>query len=580
MPTVALYGGRKVGSDALPGARLTAAKTLDSEGAGVAQAEGDQWQTISNIGRAGAAIGTSIYGDIVKEEREHADQVAIMESVNQISEWKNKRLFDPDKGALNVRGKAALPLPEEVGGEYKQLVGDIAQHLTTDRQKKMFADVSGRYGQELDLTLHRHVFEQMNAFEQGELVKLVENKRNEAIRSAADPRAVGVALNDAVDAIKTSAPRLGLGPEQVQAQVATVTSATHVGVVEQLLATGQTKQAGIYFEESKGAIAGEQLPRLEKALKEGDVRAESQKQADVIATAGGSLTSQLEKARGIEDPAVRDAVEQRLEHRHALNEKLQRDADEQALKTAFDMVDRTKDVYSIPPSAWSSFTGAERGAILSYAEHRAKGTPVQTDDATYYMLRKTAVDDPNTFAVANLLRYKAKLDDGDWKHLVEIQAAIRAGDKPKAEEGMHDFRTADAVVKDALTLYGIDPTPKENTPEAKAIAQLHSMIELRYEAVQAPDPHTGKRKKPTNKELQEVTESILGQNINVPGSWWNIWPGGKAGPWGTDTKPIINTTIDDIPSATRQAIEAGLRARRRPVTDATVLNTFIEMQVK
>ena len=590
MPTVGLYGGRKVGTDPFPGARLTAAETPESQGAGIAAAEGrraaaegaageERGRVLAGLGATATRIGGALYSDIVEKERAHADQVAIMEAVNKISEWKNTRLFDPDKGALNVRGKAALGLPEQVSGEFTQFAGDIATNLTTDRQKQMFAEVAGRSGQDLDLTLHRHVFEQMNAYEQGELVKLVENKRNEAIQSAADPRAVGVALNDAVDAIKTSAPRLGLGPEAVQAQVANVTSQTHVGVIEQLLATGATKQAGIYFDEAKGAIAGDQLPRLEKALKEGDTRAQSQQIADKIAAEGGSFSAQLEKARGVEDPAVRDAVEQRIEHRQAIDEKVQRDADEGALRSAFDVIDRTGDVFSIPPTAWTSFTGGERASLLTYSEKRAKGVAVDTDYPTYYSLMQTATNEPGIFGAANLLRYRSKLDDGDFKHLVELQMSIRKGDAPKAEEATHEFRTHDQVLKDSLTQYGIDPTPKDGTPEAKAIAQLRRMLDLRVEASQTPDSH-GKKKPPTNAEVQATLDTLLGQQTTVPGSWWNIWPGGKAGPWGSDTKRLIDTTIDDVPAATRKAIEDGLRAKRRPVTDATVLNTFLEMQVK
>jgi hypothetical protein len=577
MPTVQTYGARKVSTARLPGARLTAAETPESQGAGLASAQGRTAGVINQIGRQVGALGESLYGQ-AQEEQRHADQVALMEAENKLSSWENQRLYDPENGALGVKGKAAMGLPETVNGDYQKFAGEIEQGLTTDRQREAFAVVAGRRGQSIDLTLQRHVFGEIKQYESDELTKLIDNKKQEAIQNAADPRRVGVALNDAIAALESSAPRLGTGPEELAAQKRLITSNTHVGVLEQLLATGQGKQAKVYFDETKGLISGDQLPRIERALAEGDTRGESQKQADAILAAGGTLSEQLAKAKTIDDPAVRDMTEQRLEHQNSINERIQREQSEAALKASYDRIDQTGDPYSIPPSTWASLSGGERSSLLAYAEHRAKGTEVETDLPTYYNLMQTASKEPGIFATANLLKYRDKLGRTEFKQLTELQLAMRRGDKPVAEQALDEFRSSNQIVSDTLNQYGIDPTPKEGSKPAAAIAQLRRMLDLRVAAAQPIDPKTGKRPKITNVEVQRALDDLLGQSANVKGSWWNIWPGGA--PFYDTSKKLIDLTIEDVPADAKADITQKLKRRGLPATDPAVLNVYIESQVK
>lgn len=66
--------------------------------------------------------------------------------------------------------------------------------------------------------------------------------------------------------------------------------------------------------------------------------------------------------------------------------------------------------------------------------------------------------------------------------------------------------------------------------------------------------------------------------LAVPGSWWNIFPGGK--PFFDQSKRLLNLTIADIPAADRKQIEAALRARNRLVSDATVRDPYLETQMR
>jgi hypothetical protein len=572
MPVVTTYGGRRVGAAPIPGARRTAAETPTSTGVGLEGAKADTAQTIAALGSRVAGIGIQQFAELQQKERDRADNVAILNASTELTKWENERLYNPNGGALTVKGKDAFPLPEMINGEFDTKAGEIEAGLGTDRQRQEFARVKASRAVNLDATIRRHVFGEMQHYEQQELQSSIETHTSAAIANAMDPRRVGVELQASIDAIKVHGPQMGLGPEAVKKQIENVQSATHVGVVNRLLANDQTKAAKIYFEEAKGQISGEALANIEKALEEGGLRADSQKKADEIVNAGGSLADQRAKVKAIDDPKLRDLVEQRIEHEAAIKEKQDRDTEEQTLTGAYTLVDRTHDVNSIPVNVWANLPGHQRAGLRSYAEHLARGVPVETDLASYYGLIQKAGTDPEAFATENLLAYRGKLGEAEFKQLAGLQLSIRSGDRSKTDHQLASFRTSDQVLSDSLAEYGIDAKAKPGTPDDKAIAQLRRMLDRRVEDFSAAN----NGKKPTATDVQMMMDGILTQQTTVPGSWWNIWPGGKS--FTDTTQRTIRLTIGDVPTTERAIIERRLRANGLAVSEQTVLDAYIERQ--
>jgi hypothetical protein len=582
MPRVTTYGGRKVATEALPGVRKTAAETPGSTGVGLADAEtraalkkgqaaGQKAEAMAGFGGTVAKVGGYLLEQQAKD-REHDDTVALVEAENYLKRWETDRLYNPEKGALTQKGKDALTLPEQIDTEFTELTGEIEKGLNP-RQLAKWQAIKGDAGVNLHTEIMRHVFTQTQAYEGKELQDRIVNGTKLAIANATDPRRIGVELDGMKDAVNRMAPQLGLGPEQIKAQIEKITTATHVGVIDRLLTNEQTKQAQIYFEETKGEIAGDALAGVEKALEEGSLRKESQRKADAIIAKGGTLTEQRAAVKEIEDPKLRDEVQQRVEHEAAIKEREDREAEEATLTSSYNTVDQSHDVRSIPPATWANLPGSAKSALRSYAEHLAKGVPVETDLPTYYALMQQAASEPETFLSQNLLNYKAKLDEVEFKQLAGLQLSIRSGDRNKADKDLAGFLTHKQILDNTLAQYGI-PTEesKQSTAQKSAVAQLQRMLDRRVEAAQS------KGQKVTNVEIQQTLDDLLSQGETVPGSWWNIWPGGKS--VSDTTKRLIDLTPADIPADVRQRIETRLRARNRPVSDATVLDVYLEMQVK
>jgi len=555
---------RQVGIGALPGARKSAAATPASEGAGLQRAKADQALAVGQFGERVARVGLDAYSRMQAEERDASDQTALMAASNALSDWKNQRLFDPDAGAFTKKGKDAMPLPEELHADFIKTTSAIAAGLSTPAQRDAFARLQSQEWQSIDLQVRRHVFTEVQGYRADELKALVGNKADSAIKNALDPKLVAADLETAVSAIRTSGPALGLGPEAIDAQVKAVQSKTHVGVIAQLLALEKDGEAKDYFEATKGQIAGEQLDQVTKALDEGTLRGQSQREADKIIAAGGTLTQQLEKAKDLE-PKLRDLVEQRLEHESNVSDKAQRDNDEARQLRAYDVLDRTGDVLKIAPGDWAQFDGQARASMRAYAKARTKGETIETDLGTYYGLVQQAMDDPTGFAHVGLLSYRGKLDESDFKHLASVQLSIRSGDTKKLDKELGGTRTVAQIMADTIG---------EVDPKSDRAIQFRRALDKKVEEAQLRAGNTPLR----NVEIQEMADDLWQSVVLRPGGWSNIIPGGA--PFRDETKPIKDLEFKDIPVSDRADIRAELYRAGLPITKDAILEAYVKAKRK
>lgn len=561
MPTVRRYERQQTIGGPLQGMRRAAATAL-SEGAGVEEARADKFRSMAHTLGIASRIGIAEYGRLVEEEKDAADQTALLEASNKLAAWRSTTLYDPNTGVLAKRGKDALGAPEEVQEGFEKITGDIEAGLSTDKQRAAWARLKSQEGQQLDLQVRRHTFEQVQTYRAGELKAHVENSMNAAIQNASDPKLVAVELQKAVGALKANAPSLGVGPEELDAQVRGVTSNVHLGVISQLLAQEKDQQAGAYFAATKDQISGDKLDEVQRALEEGSTRGEAQRQADVLG-AKGTLQEQLDAAAKIDNPKVRDAVEDRL-RRKEQDRRLEENRRDQATQlTAYDILDRTADTTKIPPMMWSSFDGGTRAAMRSYAKIRAKGEEPETDWQTFYSLVEDAQTNPNRFMGVNLLSYKAKLGDTEFKQLMGWRDAIRDGNRKLVDKEIAPLQERSAALSDVLRMHGFDPTPKEGSDDAQQVARIRRLLDQKVEVLQAGG------KKASNEEIRAEAMDLMAREVTVPGRLY-----------GTNQKRLVDVTAGDIPATDRTQIEESLRRRNMPVSDETILDVYLEHQLR
>jgi hypothetical protein len=567
MPTVTKYGNRRVQPSGLPAARLTTpAETEISAGGALARAKGRAAlrvaESVEGIASPFLAMSLEEIARQKAEERRASDETALLKAGNQIAAWKNQRLFDPTTGAFAQRGEAAFPLPEQIHAEYDQLTSAIGSTMTTPEQELAFKKLQSQEWQSIDLQVRRHVFGEMQTFREGELKSFVANKSDAAIRSAEDPRLIALNLEQAITAIKTNGPTLGLGQQQIDEQVHAVESGVHVGVITQLLTLRKTPQAEQYFTLTREAIAGDKVDDVQRALEAGTIDAEVLRQADRIIADGGTLSEQLNQAKSL-PPEVREPVEQRLRINEADVQRQKRETEERTLNEAYLIVERTHSTQAIPP-ALKTQIGAHLPGLYNFAESLASGVPIKTDQETYYKWMDMAAFKRESFITANLLADKHRLSDVDFQELARLQLSMRTEKAPAAgkaaEQQLVTFSSTTQLFNSTLLEHGIDPNPKPGTAAARAVAQLRRQLEL---TLQFDQSDAGGKQTVTPTYIQQKLDDLIADTITIPG-------------WFSDTTTrVIELTPAEIPPEERADIEKALRKAGRPVTDPNIMEVYI-----
>lgn len=548
---------------ALPGVRLTAAETPESRGAGLAIAKG---RTTEAIGELAGTVGTLAYHEydrMQQEERQKANQVALIAASNKLDAWELKSLYDPQAGALQRKGSDSFTLPEAVDQDFEKVSSEIEQGLGNADQKLAFAKMKAQRGGNVRMTVARHVAGQRQAFDASEFDATVKNKSSLAIANALDPRRAASELSDGVTAIQQFGQRNGMGKEAISEQVNAFRSDTHIGIISNLLANEQTKAAQIYFEETKHDISGNKLDDVTRALNVGTTRKRAQEETARILAEGGTLQQQRAAAKAIDDPDVQDEVLQRIEHEEGIRQAQERHTDETNLNTAYNIVTQTHDVNKIPPGLLSDL-GTHQPALRSYAESLSQGVPIRTNPQTLYDLLTLSSVNPDEFLKTNLMGHMGDVGKEDLEQLMRMQSSMRSG-TPKTTDGIFvSERAQNDIVDEALRKAGLVGTPTELKKDKPLSDRIDALRRSVREATNRQQQVTGKHV--TDEDMQGIVDRLM-----APSSTTQTWHLFSA----NEYKPIFVFETDDarkaavsIPPAYLRQIDDALRRKNLPVDDA------------
>ncbi len=583
MPQVPSLPGRQIRTRPLPAARRTAAPTPQSLGAG--------------LGVVIARFGARTVQDIIQEERQKADELAFLRSTNELSRWGGKELYDPESGLLTIEGEESLGLVERYSASHNDIAARIAETLSNDRQRIRFENYRQNHKQAGEMELRRHTFTQMRRFDDTETQAGVDTRLQLAIEHADDPAAVSKLMGEGVAIIQGHARRRDIGKDETDRRVFAFRSGVHVGVVSRLIDRGQDRKAKLYFdtvtcraedspEGCVNEIDGRQLGQLEKQLDEGTTRGEAQRMTDDIMRQAESVPEAREMARAVTDPRVRDEVVTRVNRRIREEEDSTRDVDRQRMVDAGNAIDKAIEagasdpIDAVAPSDWIDMTPGQHVALENYATRKKDGT-LTTVRSTYYRLMVQAGDDPETFARVNLMNHHQDLDDGDFERLSSMQVAIKNGERRTSIPVLASFDDIRAAANAALVSYGYNTSMTESNGDRETVAFMYRLLEDRVKIAEAAVPG----KKFTRREIQEIADDILSEDITVPGAGFEAFTGFGFGLFNAKTifardELAIEVTFSDIPSGEVQLIEEKLRAAGIPVNERMVLQAFVNQQLR
>lgn len=545
MPKVTTYGGQKVGKAPLPAGYRQGVPSPEAFGSG--------------LGATIAGLAGQQIADIAQRGRDQADETFGLQYSNTVDHWRNERLYNPETGALNAKGQAALGLPKTVMEEFDQFASSEAAKMATNpRQRQIAERIRLQARGQLDATILRHTAEQMEAFTLDELNAKVENVVNNAVANYSDPVRIAQERANGIAAIAEVGATLGIGKEALEQRTLKMTTAMHVGVIKSLLQDSKAEAAEAYFAHVKDEIAGDMVADVKSALEAGSLLARSQASFDKILSEGGTLADQRAKAKALADPKERDQVLGYLEHEEQVTDRAQLEKERADQLGFYNRIDARPSLRSaMNDPIWQTLSLAERSGVRAYIKARTEGVGIATDRTQWYALMVQSFQDPATFAKTNLLQFKGVLSDGDFEQMVNRQAAVAKDQNSHA--GAEQFFTNKQVIDQSLTSFGIDPTPKEGTPAAKALAEFNYVIGQRVAQWQGANGG----KLPTNADLQSIVDqTLLNTAEPVAKGWFFNTPatlGGKVGDVGA------------IPPAELQKLKAALVRNSVPVTNENIL---------
>ncbi len=204
----------------------------------------------------------------------------------------------------------------------------------------------------------------------------------------------------------------------------------------------------------------------------------------------------------------------------------------------------------LPASVRGAVPVEEVGHVMDFAKKLATGDDAATDWALYYQLKANS----SQLGDVNLMAFRNKLSDSEFKQLVEAQNDVRSG----KGDTLSKTRSTKEVLDQFMREVNIDPSPKDNDQDGAAkVGKIWSLFEQR---VRDRERLSGK---PLNSaELRDEAARMF-TSVDVAGAVYgtNEMPYAKAMAEGEKIK---------IPDAAREEIVRELKAANLKVTDNVI----------
>lgn len=220
-----------------------------------------------------------------------------------------------------------------------------------------------------------------------------------------------------------------------------------------------------------------------------------------------SEPTDLDAILAIEDPTERSAALTEYDLITSTRAGQQKAALASAQDAAFQMITAGGSLSDLPLDVKQALGQTAMTSLYSYQSIVAGGNEPETDPATYYQLRQLQASNPQGFRSLNLAEYRDKLNETDWKQMVDAQT------KPASDITTMAASTLMTTAARQMRAAGIDPSADEGSDDAKTSAAVQTRL-LRWQ-----DNYVAEHNKaPTQTELNDrVARELMPVLIDAPG---------------------------------------------------------------
>lgn len=233
---------------------------------GAAQAAAGVGRQAQESGQAMMQAGTTA-SNIAIDMQEQANQVQLNDAANKARAAQLDLTFNPQTGYKNLKGNAALTrpngqaLPDEYGDKFKSALGDIADGLGNEAQKRAFAMTSQNMFTSFQGDVEGHMLGEFRSHALSVQDGTIKIGTDTAKLNWDQPDKISPAI-DSVKAAVVEAGRInGEAASETTAKMKVATSAVHTSVVAEALQNNNPEYALAYLNRNKDGMTADDLLR-------------------------------------------------------------------------------------------------------------------------------------------------------------------------------------------------------------------------------------------------------------------------------------------------------------------------------
>jgi hypothetical protein len=216
--------------------------------------------------------------DIVAKEKQKADDVAVLNAENQLSELSTGLRGE----ALKHQGEDAFNALPSVQDKWKEKTSEIESSLGNDTQKLRFRHIEADRWANLHESIARYTDSELEKHDAEVFATNVKDRFNDAVANYTDPVAVAHAVEDTRDVLTKRAEHEGWGPEILKQKTDEAVSQIHSGVIARMIASGADLTAKAYYTKVKAEVTGEDATQIDRALEVASTEGEGFRLADKV----------------------------------------------------------------------------------------------------------------------------------------------------------------------------------------------------------------------------------------------------------------------------------------------------------
>jgi len=537
---------------------------VDMFGGGAAKLTGMS----AKLMNAAAEVGENAF---LRGQKE-ADDTALLEFEMNYDAWRHDHFNNKQTGLYSKKGKFTQnATADSRAAVEKYFSGAMKAHENNPRIRNRLQNYAQAQARSLTGEVSTYERSEMGTYRKGLYEAKVERASETAVskiigsyapagtevsnEQARVQREATAAVREGVRTIQENGKRLGQSKDEIDKNVENFREGVVESVVNNMLAKDKDRDAREFYDANKDLVTDEKIRNtLEKSLKDGSTRGESQRQTDQIYKEHDNQPDRLAAARKIEDPTIRDAVVKRLTARAA------EDTRQQKLKDVDRFDEASKWLRERNPAEGKEghIPGKPEGAARTFDDLPENMRPHDARLLSALRSQKPFFDTDAYQAVLDMRRdwmngvkngwegeagrdaiklLTGKVDDATWKsidnmHRDDITLKTGGADaRTRVREARKttSLRLASTETKRFAEMFS-PVTGKPGKPKAKgekadqkeALAQtearLHALIDAWY-----ADPDNAAKQLSKGQVQNWIFESLVeGENVvRVDRSWWN-----------------------------------------------------------